>query len=466
MTPRTPVRSSRSLFVALVATLLALSACSVETNVPVTARGAASESTSDSTSDEPTEPRASDSEDVDDSGDTGETSDDQPEGPSETADADEDSGSEEPGEGSSQIIDPLFELQGDLDLDTATVNSLIEFIQEETGRDFLRPPVIVAQSPEDFSAGLFEDIDEFAAEAEDSARFLQSLGLTDQGAAEIADEFLTLLDSPNLGVQGYYDPDTDELYVPNGTFEDGAFQGLLVHELTHALDGQHTDLTILEELSDAGDEDGNFDPLVAFQSVVEGRATSVENRWYAATGTPRADDPDPASMDTVPPALLFALSVPYAFGEIFIDANGGPANTWDLIGNPPLTTEEILVPDIGIGVEPVIDVPIPEADGPVLFDSTFGVVDVFTWLLGESLDPNPVLIFPTLEAIDGWAGGSTVTWGDEFESCTRIAIAGDSPTDLDEIEDAVGLWADAEPDRIVVRDGDLVVATACAPFIP
>ena len=37
-----------------------------------------------------------------------------------------------------------FVLRGELPLTTAEVNELIDFVEQETGRDFIRPPVIVA----------------------------------------------------------------------------------------------------------------------------------------------------------------------------------------------------------------------------------------------------------------------------------------------------------------------------------
>jgi|GEM_PF-6396267 len=146
----------------------------------------------------------------------------------------------------------LFEVRGELPLSTGEVNELIEFIQDDTGRDFLRPPVIVAQSSEEFFAGLSEDVGEFQEDAEITVRSLQSLGLTNQGVQEVADAFIELLLSPD-GILGYYDPEPDELYVPVDTEGDDDFRSLLVHELTHALDGQYVEPRQLRSKSmDAG----------------------------------------------------------------------------------------------------------------------------------------------------------------------------------------------------------------------
>ena len=114
----------------------------------------------------------------------------------------------------------------------------------------------------------------------------------------------------------------------------------------------------------------------------------------------------------------------------------------------------------------IVDVPTPDAAGPVLDEVVYGAADVFVWLLGESLEPSPELVLPTFEAIDGWAGGRAVLWGDETQSCTRIALAGDSSDELADIRDAVDLWVQAGDNRSVETDGELTIVTGCAPFVP
>lgn len=366
---------------------------------------------------------------------------------------------------SSSDADALFVLRGELPLSTVEVNALISFIEADTGRSFLTPPVIVAQSNQDFFAGLQDDLGDFQADAEVSVRGLQALGLTTSGVAEVTQTFQDLLLSPE-GILGYYDPIPDELYVPIDTPGDDAFRSLLVHELTHALDGQYTDLTVLDDLAAEGDESGNYEPLLALQAVAEGRASSVQNRWMAANNVVQEVPDDLGAIEDVPPALVLSLSLPYAFGEQYIESNGGAAGTWDLLENPPLTSEVFMVAFGSVRDEVIVDVATPAADGPVLDEVVWGAADIFTWLLGESLEPDPALIFPTIAAIDGWAGGRAVLWGNDSQSCMRIAVAADSANDLTEIEQATSLWAGDNPDRAVRLQGDLVTITGCAPYVP
>lgn len=359
-----------------------------------------------------------------------------------------------------------FVVRGELPLASSEVDALLAFIEEQTGRPFRRPPVIVAQSGDDFIDGLQDDMEDFEADAETSVRQLQALGLTDRGVGEVAAAFEALLLSPE-GILGYYDPDTDELYVPVGAEADDEFRSLVVHELTHALDGQYSDLSRLDQLVDEAEVTGEYEPVGALQAVAEGRASAVQNAWEDANEFTRDTPDDLGAAADVPPALLLSLSIPYVFGEQWVLLNGGPSGTWDALDEPPPSSEVYLIPGTPDS-EPIVDVPTPATDGPVLDEFDFGAVDILVWLLGESLEPDPATIVPTLTAIDGWAGGRAVLWGDDDESCLRIVIAADTDADLGELETAFELWADRgqSADRSVSLDNDRVTVTGCAPFVP
>ena len=75
-------------------------------------------------------------------------------------------------------------------------------------------------------------------------------------------------------VGGFYDPKTDTFSLMESLVGSGLAKIILAHELTHALDDQHFDL-------DGGMQarKDNADALWAYQSVVEGSATAVMNKW-------------------------------------------------------------------------------------------------------------------------------------------------------------------------------------------
>jgi len=66
-------------------------------------------------------------------------------------------------------------------------------------------------------------------------------------------------------------------------------------------------------------------------------------------------------------------------------------------------------------------------------------------------------------AIDGWGGDSYVTWADASgRSCLRDTFVGDTPTDTNELVQAITEWGQ---DRDVVIDapaGGPATFTACA----
>jgi len=409
--------------------------------------------------DAPTVPDTDEAEIVDDTEDAEDAGDASDTGTANDSDASADQASGEAG--------ALFEVRGDLPLTIDEMNELVQYVEAETGREFLRPPMIVAQSSEAFQAGLADDIDDFEDDAEASVRWLQALGLTTDGVAEVSQSFINLLSSP-AGVAGYYDPEPDELYVPIDALGDDDFRSLMVHELTHALDGQYVDLNVLDRLIEEGEQTGNYEPVSALQAVAEGRASAVQSRWMRANGvveTPPDSLDALAAIEAVPPALVLELVLPYQFGEQFIEGNGGPAETWDLLENPPPSSEDFMVP-FGAPGQTIVELPAPEAEGPIIRDVVFGANDVFVWLLGQSLEPDPNTIFPTFTAINGWAGGRAVVWGDDTQSCIRIVLAADTDSDLEELLVAIQPWADQSEAREASLVDDRIIATGCAPFQP
>lgn len=361
--------------------------------------------------------------------------------------------------------EPAFALDGELPLETAEVNQLIAFVESDTGRPFIRPPQIIGQNTADFEAGLADrgpDFDEQRAEMEIQTRYLQALGLTDLGAQEVFENFTALATSSEF-LLGYYDEATDAVYLPTDTASaDDEFRGLLVHELTHALDAQYVDYAALIDEIEALDSAEDYIPIAA---VVEGRATSVEYRWIEAAGAmPPGAPEDMSFLEAVPAALINQITMPYAFGAQFIEFSGGAANTWDLYEQRGTTTEEVLFPFLQ-GEQLLIDVPTPAADGEILHSAEFGAADMMIWLLGPSLLPDNATIMSAVGAAQGWAGGHGVLWGDDETSCMRLALAGDDETELSEIQDAADLWAADNADRTVINADGVVTITACAPFL-
>ncbi len=359
---------------------------------------------------------------------------------------------------------PRFELVGELPLDATEVDEMIAFIEDAAGRPFLHPPTIVAQDRTTFEDGLDGQfggsIDRLGDRIDVVARSYQAYGFSEQTPDELLanlDAFVSSADAIN----GYYDPDSDAVYVPVDVFVDDLFRSLLVHELVHALDGQYIDLTAtIEELERLVDDS---ERSFAITAMVEGRATALQLAWMQANAVvPDAQDPGPA-VAAVPPAFVVATTMPYGFGAGWVQAQGGVAATWEAIEAPPTSTEQVLVPTTP-ATEPIVAVDPPAAEGDELFRGAFGAADLLLLLIGDSLTPDSETVVPALAAVDGWAGGEQVLWGDDAESCVRFTIAADSEADLAEITDAIEAWAAEGDDRTVESGDETMTATACAPF--
>ena len=125
----------------------------------------------------------------------------------------------------------------------------------------------------------------------------------------------------------------------------------IVHELTHALQDQHFDLTKLDDAVETAGED------FALTALVEGDATSVEDDYLFSL--PQAEQDavlrrrphrhgrtTPSSSD-IPPVLDLFTGGPYVFGSRYVGLlrqAGGQGRVNDAFANPPSTEEEIIDP--------------------------------------------------------------------------------------------------------------------------
>jgi hypothetical protein len=248
-----------------------------------------------------------------------------------------------------------------------------------------------------------------------------------------------LLTFGRVGVVGYYDPATGELvYIASGTL--GVSETLtLAHELTHALDDQHFDLTRLDAFVD-GCRDEEF---MAALGVVEGSAQFVATqvlREFPAVGV---DDLDLAAdlglLDDVPPFLRQLQIWPYTYGHGFVIAlerRGGLALVNRALREPPVSTEQVLHPERYPN-----DLPEP-VDVPALVAAGWEDLDVMQvgeeWLremLGLRIDRSTADA-----AAAGWDGGTYRAWTDGDRVAVVLRTVWDSPRDAREFHDALELW--------------------------
>ncbi|WP_247729946.1 Hvo_1808 family surface protein [Halovivax limisalsi] len=151
-------------------------------------------------------------------------------------------------------------------------------------------------------------------------------------------------------VGGYYDPETDEIViVSDSTDEIEVAENTLGHELVHALQDQHFNITRYDRRT--LDEDG------AINGLIEGGASFAEDAYVDRCGEDWACLEPEASPGGEQPAVwgqYFQLIMPYDEGPDFVEYvhdRGG----WEAVDarydEPPASTAEVIHP--GTEREPV-----------------------------------------------------------------------------------------------------------------
>jgi hypothetical protein len=181
-------------------------------------------------------------------------------------------------------------------------------------------------------------------------------------------------------VAGVYVPRSGRLYVLGAGGNPP--RSVIAHEVVHALQDEHFDLTHGAFAPHPADHDGELAAL----ALVEGDATDVQSRYVA---TLSAGDlvgelartlgaaPHGATADT-PPYLERQLLFPYTAGESFVRAlraHGGQRLLDRAFARPPRTSAAVLDPARFIAGDPPAQV-VPLPAGTFTFTSTFGAEDV------------------------------------------------------------------------------------------
>jgi hypothetical protein len=313
----------------------------------------------------------------------------------------------------------------------AAVDELSGYVTRVRGLPFKQPVVAKLLDDEAFEKRLGEGHPVDQARIEGQIATLRALRLLPPDF-DLEEE----QDADLASVLGFYDPATDELFV-RGRSASPYVRFVLVHELTHALQDQHFDLSRLLGVED--------DVGLAYRSLVEGDAEDI-GRDYISTLTPfeqdliareakqRGDDLYGTNF------YLSFVNFPYIAGKDFVRAIAGAAGNAPvdaLYANPPSSTEQILDPDryrAGDGPKPVSA---PGGDNAVIDEGVIGQFEL-AFLLLQAMPFEEALF-----AIEGWGGSRYVTWRSGERTCTRIRFVGDTSRDNVELSGALRAWAGA-----------------------
>jgi hypothetical protein len=273
---------------------------------------------------------------------------------------------------------------------------------------------------------------------------------------------------------GFYDQRRKALYVRGTDLSDVDTRVTLVHELTHALQDQHFDLTKLDDGVKTSGQD------FALTALVEGDATDVENDYLYSLPKSEQDayfggdtqdatsttSPDEPSASDIPPVLELINSGPYIFGPRYIQTlrqTGGQRKVDRAFSSPPVAEEDIIDPVAAAeGAKPV-HVPTPKLTADEQRDGApddFGALSLYL-VLASRIDPQTAL-----RAAEGWGGDRYVGYtkrGGDGKECVRLAVVGDTRTDTDQLHDALTQWAASLPAGAAstTREDGRVVLDAC-----
>lgn len=247
-----------------------------------------------------------------------------------------------------------------------------------------------------------------------------------------------LLDLLTEQVAGLYDPKAGEFFIAD--WMDPLTQRIVMaHELVHALHDQHFKV---EQWQDAAKP--NDDAQLARQAVLEGSATAAmihfvlrgrsdvasadssafESIVRMITGASAAQvSPE---MEKSPPFLRDVLIFPYVSGALFthkvMQQRAGWKEFWDVFAKPPVSTQQILHPELylkGVIPEPVVlpDLTKSLGKGWRRLDENvmgeFGVRGILKQFLDEE---RAAALAPA------WAGDRYAIYENRVESKTALAL--------------------------------------------
>jgi hypothetical protein len=340
------------------------------------------------------------------------------------------------------------------------VAPLAAFVEEKRGLKFKHPVFVDFLTAEQYTKQVTGE--EFTKEDRDEIKQVEglsrSLGLINP-ETDLAKEAETLADE---GTLAFYATDDKRVHV-RGTEMTPTLRMTVVHELTHALQDQHYDLSRADRSKTSGEE-------LAFTGLIEGDAIRIENEYYDSLPESEAKQIEAGDVgggeevSEVPPGLLALTSAGHALGEYFVDflvASSGPTAVDAAFKQPPTTEEHLFDPFTFLDSQPPRSVQAQKlAQGERRIDAgDFGAV---TWYVFLALRLDPHL---AMAAADGWGGDSFVAFEREKKSCIRANFIGDTPADSDEMVAALDAWVKLMPPNTgsVTRDADTVTFSACDP---
>jgi len=234
----------------------------------------------------------------------------------------------------------------------AALDIIDDQVAELRGLEFRQPVTFTLMTAAELRQNIEEDFAEDWSpdEARDGVITLAAFDLIDPDF----DLYNHYLDLYSEQIAGYYDTEEKTLYVISNDDALNVTQRVtLAHELAHALQDQHFDLSQFE--NEGEDEAVDTEADFAFRALVEGEATLLEQQYLQHLAphdfvrmAGEIAEIDTTVLDKTPLVIAEGQIFPYREGLTFAQnlyQQGGWAAVNEAYAEPPVSTEQILHPD-------------------------------------------------------------------------------------------------------------------------
>jgi hypothetical protein len=188
-------------------------------------------------------------------------------------------------------------------------------------------------------------------DSEDDVRILNAFGLIESGF----DLYNFYLDLYSEQISGYYDDETKEMYIVEGSGFGGPERLTYAHEYAHALQDQNYDIKNGLNYDDESCEEDS-EGCAAVQALLEGDASFVESIWYGLYSTTEDQQEiidfystfESPVYDNAPEFMKEDFIFPYQTGQDFVQYLY-ELGEWSAVDQAyidlPASTEQILHPE-------------------------------------------------------------------------------------------------------------------------
>ena len=354
------------------------------------------------------------------------------------------------------------------------IKPYVEIVEDKRGLEFKHPVKVRFLDNKAFEKTVRadeEDLDkDDRREIQEDTSLFRAFGLISGDV----DLFKAFNDAHGSGTLAYYSFD-DQAITVRGKKLTLASHATLVHELTHALQDQHFNISDRSRKFAKKAADGK--PTTegdALRAIVEGDAERVAGRYRASLSAKERQALDKAeSADTddsreelkgVPKVVTTLMGAPYALGQALTEiiAAKDYRDIDALLENPPPDDSVLLDPLKALGdLDDSVKVKIPTlADGEKKFD-TGQMGSLVTYLMLAERIP----LRDALAAADTWKGDAYLGFRRKGVVCARVDYATASDKKAARLMSAFEDWIAAQPgsSATISRNGDRVTFESCDP---